>query len=77
MNLKPKLQGLCANVIIDSKIMPNNLKIINKTEEWLKHELNIKGYSDIDNIILATIDNNEKLTIYEKNEDISPLNVLE
>lgn len=77
MNLKPKLQGLCANVIIDSKIMSNNLKIINKTEEWLKHELNIKGYSDIDNIILATIDNNEKLTIYEKNEDISPLNVLE
>lgn len=77
MNLKSEKQGLCANVVIDSKIMLNNLKIINKDEEWLKRHLKIKGYNDLDRILLATIDNNNNLTIYEKNEEISPLNVLE
>ena len=77
MDLKPQAQGLCANVIIDGKILLNNLKKINKNESWLRHELKVKGYNNLDKVLLATIDNNEKLVIYEKNEDISPLNVLE
>ena len=77
MNLKPQPQGLCANVIIDGKIMLNNLKKINKDNNWLKHELKVKGYKNIDNIILATTDMNDKLTIYEKNEETPPLNILE
>ena len=35
MNLKPSVQGLCANVIIDGNVMPNNLKKIGKDEDWL------------------------------------------
>ena len=77
MNLKESVQGLCANVIIDSKIMYNNLSKIDKEEKWLKQQLKIKGYDDLSKIILATVDNNDKLIIYEKNEDLSPLNILE
>lgn len=76
MNLKITNQGLCANVIIDGKIMDKNLTNMNKTIDWLEKELKVKGYK-IDEILLATLDCNEKLTIYERNEDEISKNVLE
>ena len=77
MQLKYTQEGLCSNVIIDGKIIPNNLKNINLDEKWLLKELKIKGYNDLDKILLATVDNNQKLHIYERNLDIEPLDVLE
>lgn len=77
MNIKVSYEGLCANVIIDSKIMEENLKIMNKDEKWLRKELKVKGYKDLDKILLVTLDENEKLTIYEKNVKIASKNVLE
>ena len=77
MKIKPKKEGLCANVIIDGKVMPNNLKNCNKDETWLKKELKIKGYTDLQQILLATVDVNEKLQIYERNLDEKIKNVLE
>lgn len=62
--------GMTANVIIDSKLMKNNLKAIGKDEKWIKHELKVLGYKNYDNVLLATCDSNGKVTIYEKN--ISP-----
>ena len=77
MKLQIKKQDLVANVIIDKNIMINNLKNMNKDEEWLKKQLKEKGYNNTDNILLATLDIDEKLTIYEKNEEEKALNVLE
>lgn len=77
MNLKVKKQGLVANLVIDGKVMPNNIKNIKKDENWLRKELKVKGYEDLDNILLVTFDINEKLVIYEKNSGLEPFNVLE
>lgn len=77
MNLPVKKQGLCANVVIDTKIMKENLSNYNKTEEWLKKELKVRGYKDTSNILLATIDINEKLTVYEKNVKEETNDILE
>ena len=77
MNIKVQNEGLCSNVIIDSKIMHNNLKEINKDEKWLKNQLKVKGYKDLSKILLATVDINEKLVVYEKNNNVSSLDVLE
>ena len=77
MKVKPKKEGLCANVIIDGKVMLNNLKNCNKDEAWLKKELKVKGYDDTEDILLATLDVNEKLQIYERNLDEKIKNVLE
>lgn len=77
MNIKVKKAGLCANVIIDSKIMFNNLKYINKTEEWLRRELKVRGYKELSNILLVTVDNDDKLTIYEKNQNVDSFDLLE
>lgn len=68
MNLKVEKASLCANAIIDGHIMKNNLKNIGKDEKWLLHELKVKGYSDIAHILLATIDNNDKVMVYEKTD---------
>ena len=76
MNLKIEKQGLCANVIIDGKIMTNNLINMNKDEKWLEKELKIKGYS-IDSILLATLDMNEKLVLYLKVNNEKICDVLE
>ena len=57
--------------------MANNMKAINKDKEWLDHELKVNGYDNYDNILLATIDNNYKVTIYEKNVKPDKNTVLE
>ena len=77
MNIKVKRTDLVANIIIDSKVLINNLKNMNKTEEWLEQELKVKGYRDLNKILLATLDINEKLTIYEKNVNLELNKVLE
>lgn len=76
MNLKVNKEGLCANVIIDGKIMYKNLKNINKTEEWLLKEMKVRG-EKIEDIILATVDINDKIVFYERNKGMKVLNVLE
>ena len=69
MKLKVSKSGLCANVIIDGKVMYNNLKKINKDEKWLNKE--------ISDIILATVDINDKVVFYERNKGVVSLDVLE
>ena len=77
MSLKVKNDGMLANVVIDSKIMKDNLLYMNKDEKWLMKQLKIKGYKDLSNIVLVTLDNNEKITIYEKNINVDNFDVLE
>ena len=76
MKIKVSSSTLCGNVIIDGKIMKNNLKNMNKDIEWLMKELKIRGI-DISNVLLATLDNSEKLCFYLKDDEIYPLEVLE
>ena len=76
MNLKVQKQGLCANVIIDGKIMHKNLSNINKDEKWLEKELKIKG-KKYEDILLATVDINEKIIFYMRNTEEEALSVLE
>ena len=67
IKLKIPYKGICTNVIIDGNIMINNLKSINKTKEWLLTRLEKLNYKRIENLLLVTIDTNEKISIYEKN----------
>jgi len=76
MKLKPQKQGLCANVIIDGKIMYNNLEHIHKTEKWLLKELKVRG-QQLGDILLGTVDVNEKLVLYSRNNEEESFDVLE
>ena len=77
LDLPASKQGLCANVIIDGKIMKNNLKMVLKDETWLLNEMKKQGYDNYNSILLATVDINNKLTIYDRNLHTVPNNVLE
>lgn len=77
MKLKVEKQELVANVIIDGKIMRSNLENMKKDEKWLNQELKVKGYQTLNNILLGTLDNNDKLVIYERNYHEKIHNVLE
>lgn len=76
MNLKIEKQGLCANVIIDGNIMNDNLINIGKDEKWLLHELDVKG-KNVSDILLATVDINDKIVIFDRRKDIDSKKVLE
>ncbi len=77
LNLKVNPTRLVANIIVDGHIMKNALKDTHKDEKWLKKELKIKGYTSYDSILLATLDAQEKLVVYEKNLNASDLDILE
>lgn len=76
MNLKANKVGLCSNVIIDGKVMKKNLENVSKEEKWLLKELKVKG-KRLDDILLATMDIDDKLVIYERNKNMTIKNVLE
>ena len=77
MKLKVSKEGLVANVIIDGKIMYENLKNIKKDENWLLKQLKIQGIKDLSNILLTTVDIDEKVVVYKKVKNIENNDILE
>lgn len=67
MKIKVKNESLCANIIIDGTLLINNLKNIKKDKKWLEQTLKKYGYQNYQNILLLTLDKNNKVTIYDKN----------
>lgn len=64
-NFAPVREGLCINVILDGRIMENDLKNANMTKKELEKQLKSQD-KKIENILLATVDANKKLTVFEK-----------
>ena len=67
LNLMVPEDKLVLNVILDGKIMYQNLKYTGNNETWLKNELKFNGVKKIDDVFLATCDLSNKLNIYKKN----------
>ena len=59
-------KGLSLELIIDGEIILKNLKKINKSKKWLITRLNNMNFYNIDNVLLAIIDTDEKISVYEK-----------
>lgn len=76
MNLKPQQDSVVANVIIDGKVMKENLSKMKKDQKWLKQQLKVKG-EKLEDILLATLDDMDSITIYKKDVNMDILNVLE
>jgi uncharacterized membrane protein YcaP (DUF421 family) len=66
-NLQPTQSLPMANVIIDGRIMNDNLKTTGKNEKWVDSQLKSNGITDIHDVILATFDpTKDKLNVYKK-----------
>lgn len=63
-NLSPEQEKPVYNVIIDGKIIYDNLKASGHDENWLKNNLNKQKQNNISKIFLATCDANSNLSIY-------------
>ena len=77
MKIKASKKGLCVNLIIDGNIMIEHLKNINKYSAWLLTRLENMGYSDYSNILLASCDTKEQITVYLKSVPLTNSKVLE
>ena len=66
MQVNTKDSPLVYNLIIDGKIIENNLTHLNKDKKWLYHELKVLGYKQKE-ILLLTMDKINKMNIYKKN----------
>lgn len=68
LGIKTTYQGLPIAVIIEGEIQYKNLKLINKSEKWLKNELSRVGCPDQKNIFYATVTENDYLLTIDSGE---------
>ena len=77
IRVKINKESLVANVIIDSKLLEKNLVEMHKDKKWLDNALKVQGFSNYDDIMLATLDINDKVVVYKKNIKSKKNSVLE
>ncbi|MFR2788024.1 MAG: YetF domain-containing protein [Clostridia bacterium] len=66
-NMKPKEDGIITNLILDGKIMKENLKELKVDKLWLMEMLQKQGIIKTDNIFLATYNTDGNLSVYLTN----------
>ena len=66
LNLDLPNEKVLVDVILDGKLLRENLFQTGNDEIWLQKELISQGYNDINNIFLATVDSNNNLSVYKK-----------
>lgn len=74
MSVTVTQEGLCANVIIDGRVLENNLKSIGKDENWLYKKLSGKNTAGI---LLATVDESDRLTVFTNDREARKYNLFE
>ena len=66
LNLSIASEKPAINIILDGKLLKNNLKSTGNNEKWLNNEMKKQGIKNITNIFLATCDVDNNLSIYVK-----------
>jgi uncharacterized membrane protein YcaP (DUF421 family) len=77
LDIKPTQDMLVANVIIDGKIMYDNLKHTGKNNKWLMDQLKANDVKDVAEVFLATCDLNNKLKVYKKHNEKMQLDIFD
>jgi uncharacterized membrane protein YcaP (DUF421 family) len=75
--INPPQDTLVSNVIIDGKIMEQNLRHTGKNERWLIDQLKAKNVRDISDVFLATCDLNNTLQVFKKHPNEMKLDLFE
>lgn len=64
MNLTPPEETISTEVIMDGRILEENLKRLGLDITWLEKQLKTQGYHDAKEIYLGLCDNNNKLSLF-------------
>ena len=68
MNIAPKQAHIGTEVIMDGRIMGENLVRLGRNEAWLKKCLSEQGYKEADDVFLGIYRSDEnRITLYAKN----------
>ncbi len=66
MNLKPKKAHIGVELIMDGRIMGENLSRLSRSEEWLLKEVKARGFDNIASVFLGIYrSQDDSLTLYE------------
>lgn len=77
INVETKYEGLCANLIIDGKIMHENLKMIGLDKSWLKGELEKRNINSYKSVFLATLDTAGNIYINLMDNNVEDKSILQ
>lgn len=66
LGIQVKEEYLVSNLIIDGNVMKNNLKSSGKDETWLNRQLSANGVKSVKDVLLATCDINNNLSVFIK-----------
>lgn len=64
MNLTPPAESICTEVIMDGRILDENLNRKGLNVTWLRKQLEQQGYKDAKEILLGICDDNNKLSLF-------------
>lgn len=65
MNLVPSPEKISVEVIMDGRVLHDNLKRMGLDIKWLQKELLVQGYKNYKQVFLGICDDNNQLTIFE------------
>ncbi len=65
MNMVPSPQKLGVEVIMDGRILDENLKRMGLESKWLQKQLETMGYSSAKEVLLGICDDNHQLSLFE------------
>ena len=66
LNLNPKQEFLVTNIILDGKVLEENLKNTGNNLKWLQTNLEKQKAGNIEDILLATCDKDNNLSVYKR-----------
>lgn len=64
LNIKSPQTYITKNIILDGKVLKENLESSGNTLEWLQEQIISQGYNNVSEIFLATCDFNNNLNIF-------------
>lgn len=76
LHLTPESDYMVANVILDGKIMKENLQHTGNDNKWLMQQLKGQGADSVEEILLATCDRFNQVTIFLKNSNVKTKDIL-
>lgn len=63
--IEPEYEGISYDLVVDGKIMYDNLKLIDKSYEWLKKQVNKFGFEP-EQALIVTLDGKEQIFCQQK-----------
>lgn len=67
---------MVANVILDGKLMEENLRHTGKDEKWLGSQIKGQGADSIEDVLLAACDSLNQVTVFLKTNRKEAKNIL-